>query len=321
VAPSQCLDVLEQVLHIYVEHGDRTNRRRARLAYLLETWGMPRFVAELQERLRRLAPNGADRAEKPVLAPLPELPIDRCLLPMQADPFGHIGFHNQRPRGTSYVGVVLDSAQLSTARARGLAQIADELGCGELRLTPHQNVLIPGLKDTQLHKVKEALERLGVASSCGALRSRLVACTGSPGCQFAKGEVKRRGEELVRHLQLRTKLEHPLSIRISGCHHACAQHNTADIGLLAMRDPAAIDGGEYYQVWLGGELSDTAHFGRQYASSVPAAEVSGLVQEVVEAYVARRLPEETFRQFIGRTPLREPERWKSEGLREARGLP
>jgi ferredoxin-nitrite reductase len=326
VAPSQCLDVLEQVLHLYVEHGDRTNRRRARLAYLIETWGLPEFVAELQERLRRV-PRGEHTvrggSEPSGALPLAELPLDRCILPPQPDPLGHIGFHNQRPRGMSYVGVVLDSAHLSVEQARGLAQIAEDLGSGELRLTPQQNVIIPGLKDTQLYQVKEALERLGLAWTCSAFRTRLVACTGSPGCQFAKGDAKRRGEELVQQLSERAKLEQPLSIHISGCHHGCAAHTTADIGLMAVRDPAANDGAEFYQVWLGGELSDTAHFGRQWAASVPAAELSHVVQEVVDAYVSRRLPQESFREFIGRSPLREPERAKMmpERLREAGGLP
>jgi ferredoxin-nitrite reductase len=313
VAPDQCLDVLEQVLHLYIEHGDRTNRRRARLAYLLETWGMPRFMAELQARLQP-APSA--------LLPLPELPLERCLLPAAPDPSGHVGFHNQKPRGYSYVGVVVDAAQLSVEQAHGLADIADEQGSGELRLTPHQNVLIPGLKDTQLHRAKEALEKLGLGWAASAFRSRLVACTGSPGCPFAMGDAKRRGEELVRHLEGSNKLQQPLSIHISGCHHACAQHTTADIGLLATRDPAApAEVAERYQVWLGGELSDTAHFGRQYAASVPAAEVSRAVQQIVDAYLTGRLPDETFREFVGRVPPQHLERWSREPARDAGGLP
>jgi ferredoxin-nitrite reductase len=313
VAPDQCLDVLEQVLHLYIEHGDRTNRRRARLAYLLETWGMPRFMAELQARLQPASS---------ALLPLPELPLERCLLPAPPDPSGHVGFHNQKPRGYSYVGVVVDAALLSVEQARGLADIADEQGSGELRLTPHQNVLIPGLKDTQLHRAKEALEKLGLGWAASAFRSRLVACTGSPGCPFAMGDAKRRGEELVRHLEGSNKLQRPLSIHISGCHHACAQHTTADIGLLATRDPAApAEMAERYQVWLGGELSDTAHFGRQYAASVPAAEVSRAVQQVVDAYLTGRLPDETFREFVGRVPPQHLERWSRERARDAGGLP
>jgi ferredoxin-nitrite reductase len=340
VAPDQCLDVLEQVLHLYVEHGDRTNRRRARLAYLLETWGMPRFVAELQARLVRVAEGrvaegrvaegriAAERGRAHARGPsgetlaLPELPFERCQLPAPPDPFGHVGFHNQKPRGYSYVGVVLDGAQLSVEQARGLADIADEQGSGELRLTPHQNVLIPGLKDTQLHKAKDALEKLGLAWAASAFRSRLVACTGSPGCPFAMGDAKARGEELVRHLEGSNKVQQPLSIHISGCHHACAQHTTADIGLLATRDPAApAEAAERYQLWLGGELSDTAHFGRQYAASVPAAEVSRVVQQVVDAYLTGRLPDETFREFVGRVPPQHLERWSHERAGDAGGVP
>jgi ferredoxin-nitrite reductase len=333
VAPDQCLDVLEQVLHLYIEHGDRTNRRRARLAYLLETWGMPRFMAELQARLRHVAEErGRSGATPPAAAlarpasrallPLPELPLERCQLPAPPEASGHVGFHNQKPRGYSYVGVVLDAAQLSVEQARGLADIADEQGSGELRLTPHQNVLIPGLKDTQLHRAKEALEKLGLGWAASAFRSRLVACTGSPGCPFAMGDAKRRGEELVRHLEGSNKLQQPLSIHISGCHHACAQHTTADIGLLATRDPAApAESAERYQVWLGGELSDTAHFGRQYAASVPAAEVSHAVQQVVDAYLTGRLPDETFREFVGRVPPQQLERWSREREHDGGGLP
>jgi ferredoxin-nitrite reductase len=348
VAPEQCLDVIEQVLRIYIEHGDRTNRRRARLAYLLESWGMPRFVAELQARLTSArreraadaalagsvveAPADAVGGELSELAasssmealgafesgwaerlPLHELPLERCQLPPPPDPFGHVGIHNQKPRGESYLGVVLDGAQLTIEQARGLARIAQEHGSGELRLTPHQNILLPGLRDTQLHRVKDALVKLGLSWSCSGFRSRLVACTGSVGCQFAMADTKRLGEGLVRHLEAATELQHPLSIHISGCHHACAQHTTSDIGLCATREPGAEDGEELYQLWLGGEASGAARFGQKYAASVPAAEVSRLVHEVVDAYLTRRLPDETFRQFVGRAAPGDLDRFAAGG--------
>jgi ferredoxin-nitrite reductase len=326
VPPERALDVLEQVVLLYVEHGDRTNRRRARLAYLLETWGVARFIAELQDRLRPIDALGVSQAEAapfeavPPLPALIEFPLARCQLPAQADPFGHIGFHAQQPLGHSYVGVVLDSAQLSSEQARGLAQIAEQHGRGELRLTPHQNVIIPGLADASLHRVEEALTALRLAWTASAFRSRLVACTGSPGCQFALGDTKRRGDELVRHLEARNKLERPLSIHISGCHHSCAQHTTADIGLLATSDPGASGQGESYQLWLGGELSDAARFGRKYGSAVPAEDVSRVVQEVVDAYLTQRLPDETFREFVGRIPPREAERRGRDGRLEIGGV-
>jgi ferredoxin-nitrite reductase len=305
VAPAQCLDVLEQVLHIYIEHGDRTNRRRARLLYLVESWGMPRFVAELQLRLTQL---WAGRNE----SALPTLTLERCELPAPPDPFAHVGFHNQKPRGKSYVGVVLQRGQLSVLQARGLADIADELGSGELRLTPQQNLLIPGLKDTQLHRVKDALAKLALSWSASSFRSGLVACTGSSGCQFSAGDVKRRGEELVRHLESQFKFSQPLTIHISGCHHACAQHLIADIGLLAMRGPSGDSDAECYQLWLGGQSTNNACFGREFASNVPAGDVPRVVQGVVDTYFERRHAHETFREFVRRIAPPDLELWAAE---------
>lgn len=322
VLPEQCIDVIEQVLEMYVEHGDRTNRRRARLSYLIESWGMPRFVAELQARLGRLwkaAVNAAPRAEAAALVeagPLPFVAIEECQVPTPADAFAHIGFHNQKPRGKSYVGVVLPLGQLSLAQARGIADIADMYGSGEIRLTPHQNLLIPGLQDTQLHRVKDALAALSLSWSASVFRAGLVACTGSAGCQLAVGDTKRRGEELVQKLEAQVKLtaaiEQPLRIHISGCPHACAQHSIADIGLLATRDTGGEPGAECYQLWLGGQADNDPRFAREYARNVPASDVPRVVQDVVFVYVKRRKPAESFREFVARVPPPELQRWAAE---------
>jgi ferredoxin-nitrite reductase len=330
VAPDRCVEVLEQVLHMYVEHGDRSNRRRARLAYLLESWGLPRFVAELRARLRGLEPlawataanargadtSGSDARRADTTAPLPELPLARCQLPRHPEPFAHVGFHAERTPGRCYVGVVVDGAQLGVAQARGLARIAEEYGVGELRFTPHQNVLIPGIASARRREVEAALAGLGLAWTASAFRSRLIACTGAPGCQFAHGDTKRRAEEIASRLEASGSRDQPLSIHISGCHHACAQHTTADIGLLATRDPGG--GSELYQLWLGGELLDTARFGQKYASQVPASDVPRLLQEVVDDYLSRRNPDESFHDFVARLPPREPEQ-RAARLRGAGG--
>jgi ferredoxin-nitrite reductase len=316
VAPERCVEVLEQVLHLYVEHGDRSNRRRARLAYLIESWGLPRFVAELRARLRALEPLAWATPGADATAPLPELPLGRCQLPRHPEPFAHVGFHPERTPGRCYVGVVVDGAQLGLAQARGLARIAEEHGAGELRFTPHQNVLIPGISSARRREVEAALGALGLSWSASAFRSRLIACTGAPGCQFALGDTKRRAEEIASQLEASSAREQPLSIHISGCHHACAQHTLADIGLLATRDPGG--GSELYQLWLGGELLDTARFGQKFASQVPASDVPRLLQEVVDDFLNRPNREESFHDFVARLPPREPER-RAESARGAGG--
>ena len=291
VAPEHCLDVLEEVLELYVEHGDRTNRRRARLLYLLESWGLERFVEELERRLQARLPNAKLLLRWPLAA---------CELPPAPDPAAHLGFHNQKPRGKSYVGVVLPDGHLSVAQARGLASIASDFGSGELRLTPQQNLLVLGLSDTQLHRVKEALSELGLSWSASAIRAGLLACTGSVGCPLAAGDVKQRARELAGHLESRFTFEQPLSIRISGCHHGCAEHGVADIGLLALRGETGARDAEFYQVFVGGEPHESLRFGKEFASGVPAADVPEVVQGVVASYFEQRVGQESFREFVAR---------------------
>jgi ferredoxin-nitrite reductase len=112
--------------------------------------------------------------------------------------------------------------------------------------------------------------------------------------------VKRRAEELVAHLEKQFRFEQPLTIRFSGCHHGCAEHGLADIGLLALRSEPGGRGGECYQLFLGGQVSDTLRLGREFASCVPAADVPRVVQGVVESYFEQRRGQESFREFVAR---------------------
>jgi len=295
IDPEHCLEVLEQVLGIYVEHGDRTNRRRARLLYLLESWGLERFMAQLRRRLEERVP-GAPRS---LLAPLP---LGACEPAIPADRSAHIGFHNQKPRGKSYVGITTRDGLLRSDQARGLADLASEYGSGELRLSAQQNLLIPGLPDTQLHRVKDALAELSLGWSASAVRAGLLACTGSAGCPFAAGDVKRRAEELAQHLESQFTFEQPLTIRLSGCHRGCADHGVADIGLLAVRTEPGTLGAECYQLLLGGQAGEAVRLGREFANGLSAADVPRVVQGVVERYFEQRRGQESFREFVGRLP-------------------
>jgi ferredoxin-nitrite reductase len=305
VAPDQCLDVFEHILEIYVEHGDRTNRRRARLAYLLEGWGLSRFMAELGARLGKPRPDvGSD--------PLPRLPLERCAVPPLPEPNAHIGFHGQKTPGMSYVGVVVPGAQLTLDQGRGLARIAEEYGRSELRLTAQQNLLIPWLDDSQLGRVQQELSKLSLGWEASAFRAGLVTCTGSSGCQFAEGNTKRCGEELVSDLESRFQLKEPLTLHISGCHHGCGQHDIADIGLLASGGVGVQAETERYQLWIGGQLTGDVYAARELESDVPLREVSQRVQTVVEVYLERRRLDETFRDFVGRVALPDLERWAAE---------
>jgi ferredoxin-nitrite reductase len=294
VPPEHCLAVLEAVLQIYMEFGDRTNRRRARLVYLLESWGLQRFLQELGRLLD---------------FELPQLSLDECTTAAPR-PLAHLGFHNQKPRGLSYVGVFVKDGVLSAEQARGVARIASEFGQGELSLTRWHSVIIPHLKDTQIHRVKDALAALGLGWSATKLQSGVVACTGSAGCRFGLADTKTDARTLLGKLEQRLKLDAPLHLHISGCHHGCAQQLTADIGLLATSSGGDTSGkGPAFDVSIGGREGLNPTAARVFAQRVASEDLPELLLELLEVYSERRLPEESFHDFVGRVPAAELRRW------------
>ena len=136
---------------------------------------------------------------------------------------------------------------------RGLAEIAQDLGDGDIRLTVWQNLLISGVPTDKVALAEAAIEALGLATKASAIRAGLVACTGNTGCRFAASDTKRHAEEIARWCEARVELDAPVNIHLTGCHHSCAQHYIGDIGLLACKVPVSEeDTVEGYHILVGG---------------------------------------------------------------------
>jgi ferredoxin-nitrite reductase len=148
VRPRDACMVADAVVRIFIEHGNRTDRTKARLKYVLDAVGVEKFVALLEEKLGRTF----DRAVPGAVAPRPA--FDRT---------AHIGVHAQKQDGLNWIGVVLPVGRMSVAQMHGLADIARDLGDGDLRLTVWQNLLISGVPAEQLGAAQERIEALGLA--------------------------------------------------------------------------------------------------------------------------------------------------------------
>ena len=148
VAPDDTTAVCDAILRVFIREGDRTDRKRARLKYLLDGWGVERFLQAVEKQLGR-----------PLLRVAPEA----CSAPNRQDRGGHLGVHRQKQPGLSYVGVVLPVGRMTAEQMRGLAAIADAHGSGELRFTVWENLLLPDVRDDHVPAVQEAIRALGRA--------------------------------------------------------------------------------------------------------------------------------------------------------------
>ena len=288
VPPDEAVEVADGVLRVFIAHGDRTNRARARLKYVLDAWGFEKFLAAVEERLgRKLL-----RAPAEAIAPRP-----------RQDRRAHIGVHAQKQPGLNWIGVALPVGRLTPAQTRGLAEIARAFGDGGLRLTVWQNVLLTGVADAQVEAAVAAIAALGLSTQASPIRAGLVACTGNVGCRFAASDTKRHAEEIATHCEAEAPIDTPLNIHLTGCHHSCAQHYIGDIGLLAARVPVDDDGDtvEGYHILVGGGFAEEAAIARELYQNVKATDAPGAVAQILRAYRRNRRDEsEAFVDFARR---------------------
>ena len=237
VAPVDTTPVSDAILRVFIANGDRTDRNKARLKYVLDSWGFDRFLAAVEDQLGR---------------PLTRVPAEALLPTPPQSRSAHIGVHPQKQQGLSYVGVVLPVGRITVERMRGLAAIADRYGSGTIRLTVWQNLLISDIPNERLPEALAALEALGLSHEAGPLRTGLVACTGNAGCKFAASNTKAHAAALVDWLEARISVDSPVNIHLTGCHNSCAQHYIADIGLLGAKVERGEDLVEGYDLHVGG---------------------------------------------------------------------
>ena len=208
----------DAIVRVFIDLGDRTNRLKARLKYVIDGMGMEKFLGLVEERLG----HAFTRVPAEALAPRPAF-----------DRMAHIGVHQQKQDRSE-----LDrrrrcrSARSPASRCGVLPKIAQDLGDGDIRLTVWQNLLISGVRDENVELAIAAIEAIGLAVEASQIRAGLIACTGNAGCKFAASDTKRHAAEIGDWCEPRVTIDTPLNIHLTGCHHSCAQHYISDIGLI-----------------------------------------------------------------------------------------
>ena len=288
IKPSEALAVAAAMLRVFIENGDRTDRKKARLKYLIDKWGVEKFLAETQKKLA---------------FPLVRLAAELCTKRPAALRHGHIGVYRQKQKAKNYVGAVIPVGVMTTRQMRRLADLAANYGSGQLRLTPWQNLLIPDIPDGFLETVKRQLVRIGFHHEVTNIAGGLVACTGNTGCKWAATDTKGQALKLAEHLNKRLQLDQPINIHLTGCPNSCAQHYVGDIGLQGVKvGTAAVEG---YNIVFGGGTGANAVIGREVFKGISFDEVPRLLEYVLRIYLARRQSGESFIAFTRRHEVKQ----------------
>jgi ferredoxin-nitrite reductase len=289
VKPGEAVALAAAMIRVFLENGDRTDRKKARLKYLVDRWGVDRFL---------------DETQKKVAFPIVKFPLDQCVKRPPSVKHGHIGVYRQKQPGRNYVGVVIPVGVMTTKQMRRLAELAENYGSGTLRLTPWQNLLLPDIADGFVETVKRQLVRIGFHHEATNIAGGLVACTGNTGCKWAASDTKGHAVALAAFLNKRVELDHPLNFHLTGCPNSCAQHYVGDIGLQGVKVSAGGTSVEGYNVVFGGGVGPDAAIGRQVFTGISFNELPSLLERVLKVFAARRHGGETFAAFTRRHELK-----------------
>jgi len=280
--PSEAVAVAAAMIRVFIAHGDRTNRKKARLKYVLEKIGVEKFIEETQARLA---------------FPLSRLPPAACEPRKPVMKHGWLGAHHQSQASLHYLGIGTTAGKLTSGQMRALASLSEKYGRGELRLTVWQSVIIPHLTAENVIEVRRAVVALGLYTEASAAAGGIIACTGSRGCKYAAADTKAHAAALLAALTGSTLTDTPLNIHFTGCAHSCAQHYAGDIGFIGAK---LADGSDGYNVVLGGGMDNEQGVAREVFRGIRATELNDFVKNMLRTYTSRRAASESFIEWTRR---------------------
>ncbi|MCP9929460.1 sulfite reductase, ferredoxin dependent [Cyanobium sp. AMD-g] len=259
VAAAHVLELVQAIVALQRDHGDREQRRHARMKYLIHDRGVDWFRTELG----RYFPHPIKGLRREPTAVLTD----------------YLGWHRQSP-GLWFVGLPVLCGRLQGDFKSGLRRLIETYQL-EVRLTPNQDMLLCNIGSAQRTSVREALAALGLSSpeAPPALARHALACPALPLCGLAVTEAERVLPDVLGRLDAlleRLEISKPLLVRMTGCPNGCARPYMAEIGLVG----SAVD---TYQLWLGGSHGLT-RLARPYLEKMPLEKLEATLEPLLTAW-------------------------------------
>jgi sulfite reductase (NADPH) hemoprotein beta-component len=311
------LPYLEAIVATYNLLGRRDNKYKARIKITVHENGIARIRDLVEARFAELVPLFDARATQAELtriaaqftAPnLPALPDAAYHAARAADPVfrswsdTNVAAHKVPGYGIVTISLKAHGAvpgDATSAQMRIVADLAETVGQGEIRVSHEQNLILPHVALAALPAVHDSLRAHGLATANAGLLSDIIACPGMDYCALATARSIPVAQELATHFD-RLKLEHdigPLKIKISGCINACGHHHVGHIGILGL-DRAGV---ETYQITLGGDGTEDAVLGERTGPGFAYDQIVPAIERILRAYLQlRHDPTETFLQAYRR---------------------
>jgi sulfite reductase beta subunit-like hemoprotein len=311
------LATIEAILRVFSNHGNRDNKLRARLKWLVDTMGWEELQAKiLKERhflvassswpggvpaiVEKLGDGPAGRAEGAVPTPMGQGTLVTIRKTEPYDRWEEANVVRGSAKGTVSAYAWAKLGDVTSGQFRALAAIQREFGA-EVRVTNRQNLVFRGLTESQLPRLHERLAAIGMAEPGAELSRDVVACPGADTCNLAVTQSRGLADAIGARLEEEGLAEvGGVRTNISGCTNSCGQHHASDIGFMGAERRAHGKAAPGYQMLLGGYVGQTQiEFGRK-ALRLPARNAPEATVRVVRRYSEEREAGEAFHIWLDR---------------------
>jgi sulfite reductase (NADPH) hemoprotein beta-component len=315
------LSYLEAILRVYTLEGRRDNIYKARIKILVKAKGPEAFRAEVEAEWERIRESSLhlDAAEidrvRAFFAPPPyeKLP-DADVTQGQGAEFLAWYRYNTRPHKVPGYRAVIVSLKkhgeapgdMTSSQMDSLADLADRVSSGQLRVTHDQNLVLGEVRQMDLLETWQELKALALATPNIGTLTDMICCPGLDFCSLANAGsigIAKQIHERFNDFDYLYDLGH-IEIKMSGCMNACGHHHVGHIGILGVDK----HGEEWYQITIGGSVSGTSSLGDVIGPSVAKSEVAETIARLLDVYVEKREDGEEFLECVRRlgvAPFRE----------------
>lgn len=313
------LAACEAVVNVFFRDGERKNRKKARLKFLLRKLGEAVFLRRLDEEFDRIKSEQGEALAATLERLVGEFKeTEPPPLAAGGDAIGDVAFARwkrtntlaQKQPGYRVVTVKLPLGDITATQLHALAALARVFGNGEVRTTNTQNFVLRWVPEGRLVRLHRELGLIGLAEPDADHITDVVACPGADYCSLAITKSMAVGAQIREHLVpggSRAEADDVVraigrfEIKISGCPNSCAQHHVADIGMTGLMVKGA-DGVErpHYSLRVGGGVGPAARIGERLDGRVPEEDTPKVVAAIAQHYLAKRSEGESFHDFAAR---------------------
>ena len=315
---SELLPIAQAIARVFARLGEKRNRARARIKFLIAQLGIDEFKRLVLEERSQLPTDprwtahltgAVNHAETPVHTD-GQRSVVRTTPSFEA--WRRTNVYRQRQPGYVVTTIALPLGDLTSVQLRGLANIARRYVGDTVRTTVEQNIVLRWVREADLTSLHRDLQAVGLSQSGAGTITDITACPGTDTCKLGIASSRGLAAELKtnfeKHSEKLDKCVEGLRIKTSGCFNSCGQHHIADLGFYGVS--RTVDGYSvpHFQVVLGGKWADNGGAYGLAIGAVPSKRIPEAVHRITDRFVTERQLNESFQSFtkrVGKRSLKE----------------